>query len=357
MRTIFAWLVGTIVCFLAGLARAEQGIQWQSDLDTARQVAASTNRLVLMHFSATWCHWCKPLEKNVFGQPEVAQAIEAYYVPVRMDYDQHRQIAKQYSVQGVPWDVIITPDGSWVADFNSPQTAEKYASRVTQVANREAAKTNAMLASQQTPSRPSGRGYENSAPPSNPPDPYAHQDYRKAKPADRYTDFYNNRQPTNPQVDPVNPPYGQQVAPDAAGPGWDFGTSANPPAPGIATPAPLGQPTFALDGFCPVHLHEQGKWVEGDRRWGANHRGKTYLFLTKSCQEKFLADPDRYAPALSGNDPVALVDRGQTVPGRREVGCFFGPNRRIVLFADEASYQAFERNQKRYEAQIFASPQ
>ena len=58
MRTIFPLLIGSIAWSLAALAHAEPGIQWQSDLETARQVAASSNRLVLMHFSATWCHWC-----------------------------------------------------------------------------------------------------------------------------------------------------------------------------------------------------------------------------------------------------------------------------------------------------------
>src|SRR5687767_6682235 len=127
MRTI-AKACGTWIVFscLALTAGAQQQIQWQSDLEAAKQAAAASKRLVLMHFSASWCHWCKPLETNVFGQPQVAQALEANYVAVRMDYDQHRQIAKQYGVRGVPWDVVITPDGQWVEDFNSPQTADAY---------------------------------------------------------------------------------------------------------------------------------------------------------------------------------------------------------------------------------------
>lgn len=41
-------------------------------------------------------------------------------------------------------------------------------------------------------------------------------------------------------------------------------------------------------------------------------------------QQRFLADPDRYAPVISGNDAVMTVDYGQTVPGHREHGTFFG---------------------------------
>jgi YHS domain-containing protein len=97
--------------------------------------------------------------------------------------------------------------------------------------------------------------------------------------------------------------------------------------------------------------------VPGDRRWGAEHKKKIYLFTSEECQKKFMADPGRYAPALSGHDPVALVDRGVTVEGRREHGCYFGaePNLRIVLFADEASFLAFQSNPQRYAGQIFAA--
>jgi YHS domain-containing protein len=181
-------------------------------------------------------------------------------------------------------------------------------------------------------------------------DPYAGQDYRKPAADDRYADYYGNRQPPGAYADPVNPPYAAQ---------WTPGSGAAGPQQPPSNPPPVSRATFALEGHCPVHLLEQSAWVAGDERWGANHRDKTYLFVSQSCQQKFMADPDRYAPVLSGNDPVALVDRGESVPGRREHGCYFGvePNRRVVLFANEASYQTFSRNPQRYAGQIYAPPQ
>jgi YHS domain-containing protein/thiol-disulfide isomerase/thioredoxin len=399
----------------ASLAAA-QGVQWQPDLESAKQAAAASNRLVLMHFSASWCHWCKPLEKNVFAQPEVARAVEASYVAVRMDYDQHRQIAKQYGVKGVPWDVVITPDGSWVEDFNSPQTAEMYSARVTKIAGREAAKMNALYANQQPPAGPSSSSppIADSMPPAhaNPPTQglasgTAPVDTRQpALPAaarkpsnDRYADYFANRQPAAPRQDALNPAYANQAVPSATSPGaaWpnhevasasppNFGQGAaqtpfNSAAPALNGPinqpggsagpalsspgagfvmppasAPVARSKFALEGYCPVHLSETETWVPGDEKWGAVHRGKTYLFISEACRDKFMKNPDHYAPALSGNDPVALVDRGQTVEGRRQHGCFFGEktNRRVVLFANEASFETFQQNRQRYAGQIFA---
>jgi len=106
------------------------------------------------------------------------------------------------------------------------------------------------------------------------------------------------------------------------------------PAPSGVAGAPL-----TMDGFCAVTLAEQERWVKGDPRWGAVHRGRTYLFLSQQHQQRFLADPDRYSPVLSGYDPTRYVDRGELVPGQRRHGMWF--RGKIYLFADEESLDRF----------------
>ena len=101
-----------------------------------------------------------------------------------------------------------------------------------------------------------------------------------------------------------------------------------------------------MDGYCPVTLAEKQQWVVGDRRWGAIHRGRTYLFTGSEEQRRFFADPDRYAPVLSGNDIVQAVEKGQTVPGMREHGVSY--NGHIFLFADEPALQKFSINPAYY---------
>jgi len=104
----------------------------------------------------------------------------------------------------------------------------------------------------------------------------------------------------------------------------------------VASGSPIG-----MDGFCPVTLQEQERWVKGDARWGAVHRGATYLFLSQQHQQRFLSDPDRYSPVLSGLDPARYVDRGEVVPGRRAHGMWFRD--KIYLFADEQSLDRFSQ--------------
>ena len=113
---------------------------------------------------------------------------------------------------------------------------------------------------------------------------------------------------------------------------------------------PPGSPPLALDGYCTVQLKEHKRWVAGDRRWGAVHRGRTYLFTSPDEQKKFLEAPDAFAPVISGHDPVLAMDNGQAVPGKREHGVFY--ENRVYLFADEASLQRFYQNPGRYAAEV-----
>jgi YHS domain-containing protein len=97
------------------------------------------------------------------------------------------------------------------------------------------------------------------------------------------------------------------------------------------------------------------RWTLGDRRWGATHRGRTYLFSGPDQQRRFLADPDRYAPVLSGNDAVLAVEEGRAVPGRRQHGVFF--NDRVYLFSNEESLDKFTQNPHHYASEVLQAVQ
>jgi len=116
----------------------------------------------------------------------------------------------------------------------------------------------------------------------------------------------------------------------------------SPPPVDSTAKTPAANPPFGLDGCCPVTLVEQQKWVQGDPRWGLQHRGRTYLFAGPEEQQRFWKDPDRYAPVVSGNDIVLVTEKGQAVAGMREHGVFYG--NRVYLFSSEATLEKFAKN-------------
>lgn len=123
-----------------------------------------------------------------------------------------------------------------------------------------------------------------------------------------------------------------------------------PPAVPAAAPDPYGSMPLGLEGYCPVTLAEKGVWTEGRAQWGVRHRGRTYLFAGPEQQQAFLTTPDRYAPALSGDDPVAVVDQGKSLPGRRAFGVTY--QSRMYLFSSPETRAQFAANPERYTAPV-----
>lgn len=177
-------------------------------------------------------------------------------------------------------------------------------------------------------------------------------------PADRYQDYRATQQATAPAPNYAVPSRPYTPPQMAAQPGPAQPNTVPPSAAPANAEAPRSRPVvtqeqlppgsapLSLDGYCPVALAEQQRWVPGDVRFGAQHEGRTYLFSSATEQQKFLQQPHRYAPVMAGNDPVLATDNGQLLSGHREHGLFV--NGRIYLFASEESLSQFERNRDRY---------
>lgn len=141
-----------------------------------------------------------------------------------------------------------------------------------------------------------------------------------------------------PTLPPARSQRAATLAADAAAAARDAGPAGPEDVHGSM---PLG-----LEGYCPVTLVDTGTWAEGRAQWGARHRGRTYLFVGADQQAAFLANPDRYAPALSGDDPVLAMESGVSKPGQRRYGVTY--ESRMYLFASPESRAAFAADPVRY---------
>jgi len=454
-------LVSLIVIWQASVGMS-QGVPsiWYEDLGAARRVAMETNRLLLVHFWAEWCRPCRQMEAEVFSRPDVLSALATNYVAVKINYDRAPNLVRDFRIESIPADVIVTPNGEILQKFVGGSSPERYIDRINQVAYTYQQRR-AMLAKTTNPpnppvAAPSASGYV-SAPfatmsqsPSSVPGASTYQPpalamnsgsapapFGTPEATGNYQGGYSN--PQTPAAPPpgalpynqlaVSPPVSaplqnqaQDQPPAVSSPSWGYGNTPaavpespalvagspvqvpqnqmpagspqgfQPPAenpaphggrwdsqtladsrsassstpgttPSSAAPSgassvptrssskpkveiPPGNPPLALEGYCPVSLTDKQRWVLGNPRWGARHEGRTYLFAGPEEQQKFLANPDRYAPVLSGLDVVQLVESTQMTDGRREFGAWFGG--RVYLFSSEESYQKFSADPYRY---------
>lgn len=477
---------------LASAPAFAQEIAWQTNYSQARQLAAEQRRLILLHFYTDNCEPCRLVEKQVFPDRNVVDAIERNFIPVKLHERDNSELVRRYGVNRFPSDVVVTHTGlpvhrgisptnsreytlllnnialqsgvgaartaqanatnllpsreqmsqfkqgaaqdaaqlagqaqqtaagaatQWAQSANQAatqatgaanqvagqawQTANQTANQAYQNANQvatqateqasvtinqtvagaadqatsqvnglaaqanswvsgAAAAANSYAGSSTNPpaaasasapmpvaNRYAGQGasYEQPAPPAADNQGYAPRGGAYGQPALPAAAQAVNEQPASqpwqaaPQISPVgNPPV--QSAGYAAGPTYAPQPTSTPPSAPQMVPVSAA-PAQGLDGYCPVTLVEKRVWRKGDVRFGAVHRGRTYLFASDEAQKKFLANPDHFAPILSGIDAVQYTSNGRTVEGKRDFGVVY--RGQVYLFENAASRDAFEK--------------
>ncbi|HFB98176.1 MAG TPA: DUF3508 domain-containing protein, partial [Bryobacterales bacterium] len=391
--------LGTYVgmCMLGWFLAADLGaagpIPWRedpADFESLRQQAAQTRRLILLHFWDDACPPCKRVEQLAFRDPLVARFVALHFVPVKIHVRRHPEWCSRYGVTAWPTDVVIDPQGRVLYRGVSPPEPRAYLAALSGVTARAGA----------------GRIVTARTQPAPPPAA------KEMKPPSRSATTLGFGSPTSPQAatafrpppssgptppfGPANPP-GTTAAFNPASAERDGVASpaAAPRNSAFATPPPAqstprqrpapphagrpraarnpfadapartdgqngkaqgaGPPRIAavplgLDGYCPVTLHREHRWVPGRPEWTVRHRGRLYRFATPEAAEAFLAEPDRFAPVLSGYDAVALLDEGRYAEGKRKFGCTFGG--KVYLFSDPQSQAKFYSRPAYYHARV-----
>lgn len=312
-------------------------IGWQPNLEVARQAAAESNRLVLVHFWAPWCQPCVRMESQVYQVPGVAPQIEARFVPVKLNADENVGLAREFGVRSIPTDVILSPSGEVIARLACQPRPEQYLAQLEQVAGAQVESNTGAAADAQRPWHMGGQPVAQNSPTMPIATGYGHVAAESAGLAGQASPAQAGMNGNNPYAGIASQPTGS-AAPSP------YGAAQSPV--NIQASSQSTVPEFGLDGYCPIELLEGKRWVKGDPRWGAVHMGVTYLFAGQSQQQRFLANPDVYSPVFAGNDPVYFVDNNQAVAGKREFGVYF--HDRIYLFANPQARERFAQDPSRY---------
>jgi YHS domain-containing protein len=126
-----------------------------------------------------------------------------------------------------------------------------------------------------------------------------------------------------------------------------FALAESPRKPAVAAPAAI--PSVALGGYCPVELSGRGRWVLGDLRWTVVCQGAIYRLSGAEQRRQFLANPDRFVPANSGNDVVLSIVKNRAVAGQTSYCATY--NNHLYMFSSQATQDEFNRNPERYAVQ------
>ncbi len=101
----------------------ENHVPWNvNTYDEAFQMAVAEDKPVLIDFYADWCGVCVELDHKVWNKENVIDAAQAY-IPLKLDYtktnDELESLRKKHGIGGLPTVMIVGPDGTERARFNS----------------------------------------------------------------------------------------------------------------------------------------------------------------------------------------------------------------------------------------------
>ena len=279
------------VLFAATVSTCQAQVHgWHAAFEQARTAAENGAQPVLIHFHAWYCGPCQRMDREVFADAQVQQALTAGIASVKVDVTHEPELASRCGATSVPRDVVMFPDGTIetlnVGYMQKPQ----YLNLLRDI---------------------SERGKNMSVP----------------KPTDPAPE---NSIDSNHSPEPVGDTKVDNAQDSAQG---DLSDASEPS---------IDPPLIGLEGFCPVLLHDKRVWTVGQEKVTSDYRGVRYMFSSEANRDVFLKNPALYAPQDLGCDAVVLTDTQRAVTGSIRFGAFF--DERLYLFQSPENRAEFKQN-------------
>lgn len=123
LQTLIALMCVCLTLCGAERTQADQ-IPWQTDVEAALREASQSGQPVLMQFTASWCSYCKRMEKSTWTDPALAERVSQDFVAVLVDADEHKDLLQDLEIKGLPTVLVVSPKLEVLHRISGFQTAE-----------------------------------------------------------------------------------------------------------------------------------------------------------------------------------------------------------------------------------------
>jgi len=246
-------------------AAVAERIVWRKNLRAAVNDAKQQKKPMLVKISASWCGYCRKMQKTTFADQTIVKQVNGCFIPVSLDADADSRIVDAIGVKGLPTTVVISPELKVVRKITGYKTAaqlDKHLKSICKTSEKKPSSKPDVV----TVSADQQASLES---------PYAFDQYclvslvadsKLIRGAPEHTIEHR----------------GKRLA---------FASDENRRR-FVSTPERFWP---VMDGNCPVSIEEQKELLKGDLRQAISYRGQVYFVADREKQVRFLADPKRYA--------------------------------------------------------------
>ncbi|MEI7698358.1 MAG: thioredoxin family protein [Planctomycetia bacterium] len=364
-------LVLMLTGLFAGAGISAEEISWSTDIEQSLQDASQSGKPVLMQFTASWCVYCKRMEKNTFTNEDVAERIGEDFVAVKVDADEQKDLIRDLEIKGLPAILIVSPDLQVIHRISGFQTAEALMTELNK-ADRASAKppSNGTRLAQNSEVRSPGK--KNPAVPASI-KPAASKPV-PSKPAPAKPASEVARRPVRPVSRPIAPRDvaelprlnvepelresgrgNQEIAgvfddaesevdapPKTPRREGASGNTSKETAAGLSRRTAQKQTAVkkpAFGGMSLVSAVKERTLTEGSPDFQIRWRDHLLYFASQEELKAFRAEPEKYWPMLDGSCAVTMLRTDREVEGKVEFAAMF--RKQVWLFASEEEMREF----------------
>lgn len=109
--------------FVSSITASGQTINWLA-LEDAQSKASENGKKVLLFTEAEWCGYCEKMNKEVFTKEAVADSLQKYFYPVRIDIESdalvrfndqdytEKSLSRKFRALRTPTTIFLDSEGS-----------------------------------------------------------------------------------------------------------------------------------------------------------------------------------------------------------------------------------------------------
>ncbi len=123
----------------------QEKIHWLSfDKGMAALEQDSTQKHMFVDVTASWCGWCKKMDREAFSDPKVISFVNSYFIPVKLWGDSDNELdingytisekalaKSEFNVSGFPTFWFVSSDKARIGPLRGYQTSENLMKALT----------------------------------------------------------------------------------------------------------------------------------------------------------------------------------------------------------------------------------
>ena len=113
-------------------------ITWQT-FDKGVELAKKEKKMLVLDIYTDWCHWCKVMDKDTYGNPEVVKYAQENLVMAKLNAETDekfkfkegnysgRQLSMMFGVEGFPSTIFLNSEGELITSVSGFIPADRFA--------------------------------------------------------------------------------------------------------------------------------------------------------------------------------------------------------------------------------------